>query len=385
MSGVRVVVTACDVISAFGKGIDPLWQGLLHKRSMVGPSARLEAARFKHPPAAECPLVDHRRHESVVWQLCRHLLEGVDPGTIGQDAQVYLATTVGEIGLLERALERGEDCSLSNPSRLLRKVRALLGCEQHPAAVLSAACASGSAALAVAAQHIRLGRTRSAVVVACDSVSEFVTAGFSCLMALDASGARPFDAGRAGLSLGDGAGFMVLMDERLAAEKGCAPLAELAGYGLSDDANHITGPSRDGAGLAEALRQALRTAGTAAGDVACISAHGTGTVYNDAMEMKAFKSIFSAPVPVYGIKGAIGHTLAAAGLIECALAIRVLQERRIPPVAGLQREDETARGWVHRESVPVGRGAALCVNAGFGGINAALCIKGEEDKTKKGE
>jgi 3-oxoacyl-[acyl-carrier-protein] synthase II len=139
----------------------------------------------------------------------------------------------------------------------------------------------------------------------------------------------------------------------------------------------MTGPSRQSEGLILAMTKAIRSAGIEASAVACVSAHGTGTVYNDAMEMRAFRSVFSAPVPVYSLKGGVGHTMGAAGLLELLMALRALQEKNVPPNVNLREADHDAQGWVSDRARPLGPGRfVLMTNAGFSGINSALVVEG---------
>ena len=374
MSG-EVAITAFDMITAYGHGVDISWKSLLDNRSAIGAPKRVSQARFDVAPVAESSLVDQRSTDTAVWQLCRMLLDDSSLRSLPLGTEFFLSTTVGEIELLEQAVDKKTDASTSCLSNLCLKTEQLLGLPQGHGTVVSAACASGSVAVAMAAQRIRLGLAKSALIVACDSVSEFVLAGFNSLMALDKQGARPFDKSRQGLSLGDGVAFMVLMDSTYAQENNISVLAEVAGWGMSDDANHITGPSRDGSGLAGAIEAALKTAEVSAKDIAFVSAHGTGTLYNDAMEMQAFKKIFSDPVALYGIKGAIGHTLGAAGLIEAGVAVHALRQSSIPPTVGLAEPDPEALGWISSQPRAIAGKYALCVNAGFGGINAAICLR----------
>lgn len=223
---------------------------------------------------------------------------------------------------------------------------------------------------------IREGDRDCVLVVACDNVSEFVAAGFYSLMALDGEMARPFDRNRKGLSLGEAGAFMLLMSDRRAAREKRPVLAEIAGWGLTGDANHITGPARDGSGLALALRKALRSAGIPREQVGSISAHGTGTPYNDSMEMKAFKSIFGKhPLPTYSSKGGIGHTMGTAGLADIIVAIRTLQEGLVPPTVNLRDLEDEAEGWVSAESRSCDTSVTVSTNSGFGGINCAVLLK----------
>jgi 3-oxoacyl-[acyl-carrier-protein] synthase II len=145
---------------------------------------------------------------------------------------------------------------------------------------------------------------------------------------------------------------------------------------MTDDANHMTGPSRDSEGLVRAINAALDSAGITTDQVGFISAHGTGTPFNDAMEMRAFHRVFKErKMPVYSIKGGIGHTMGAAGLVEIAIAQRAQREDIVPPTVNLVDADDDAIGWVSDRSHAIGPNSiALVTNAGFGGINTALVL-----------
>jgi 3-oxoacyl-[acyl-carrier-protein] synthase II len=212
--------------------------------------------------------------------------------------------------------------------------------------------------------------------VAADAVSEFVFSGFSALMALDKDQAKPFDQNRSGLSLGEAAGFILLMSQARAKKEKRQVFAQVAGWGLSCDANHMTGPARNASGLIQAITGALKRSNTAISQICCISSHGTVTLYNDAMELLAFKNIFKhKTVPIYSIKGGIGHTLGAAGLVETIMALKVQQEQTIPSTVGLKEIDELAKGWVGPLARKLKHSTILLNNCGFGGINAALILK----------
>ncbi len=251
------------------------------------------------------------------------------------DAKLILATTKGEIDFLEKSILAGSgDPRESTVSKLLAKVVELTGA-RGGGMVVSAACTSSAAAVARAAALIRNGQGDCVLVVACDSVTEFIFAGFSSLMALDKAPARPFDKRRAGLSVGEAAAFALVMSEERARREQRTILGEIAGWGLSDDANHMTGPSRESDGLILAITKALASAEIGSEAIGVIGAHGTGTVYNDAMEMRAFHAVFKEPVPVYSVKGGIGHTMGAAGLVEMIIALRSLREKIVPPTVNM--------------------------------------------------
>jgi 3-oxoacyl-[acyl-carrier-protein] synthase II len=375
VSAVKSVVVAYDMVTPYGWGIGSCWKGLLSGKTAIGRLDRFETKSFLTGKAAVIPGLPNGQDESLVMQMLTPLLTQAS-AVIPRDAFLILATTTGEIEILERyVLDGGPDASGSRLDYFLNKVRHLAHVSV-PGMVVSAACASSSAAIAQAAAMICRGERDCVLVVACDSVSEFVFSGFSSLMALDNNMARPFDRDRAGLSLGEAAGFMLLMSQSRASREKRPIAGEVAGWGLTSDANHMTGPSRDGSGLALAMRKAFRSADISEDTVESVAAHGTGTVYNDSMEMKAFKMVFGTrSVPVYSIKGAIGHTMGAAGLVETIVAFESLKEKVVPPTVNLQKVDDEAKGWVSAEAGTIDNTVTVSTNSGFGGINSALVLK----------
>ncbi len=376
MNGGKGVIVAGNMVTAYGPGTGVCWKGLMSGQTAIRPFDRFDTGLFQSRHAGIVPGLTRDEDGSIVMRMLRMLFKK-NERAIPQDALLLLATTVGEIDYLEQAVLGGREAK-PEESRLvclLGKVEALAGVTP-PGMVVSAACSSSSAAVAQGAAMIQSGERDCVLVVACDSVSEFVFSGFSALFALDPEPAAPFDQNRKGLSAGEAAGFVLLMSEARALKEQWEIQGEIAGWGLSNDASHMTGPSREGLGLARAIEEALKKAEIPSSGVAGISAHGTGTPYNDAMEMKAFKSVFGTrAVPTYSIKGGIGHTMGAAGLIEILIALQSLKEKKVPPTVGLKEVDADARGWVSREACLFEGNSILLTNSGFGGVNAALVLR----------
>ncbi len=369
----NVVIPAGDMVTPYGRGIDACWQGLLSKRCMIQPVLHFTAA-FEGSEAGIIPNLSLEKNDSRVMAMLRPLLNEAGE-SIPNDALCLLATTIGEIEYLEEAvLENKSGAEESCPSRLLKKIETALKLKQA-GIVVSAACSSAGVAISQGAAMIADGEQDAVLVVACDSVSEFLYSGFSSLLALDAKKARPFDQNREGLSIGEATGYLLLMSEERAVREKRKIMGEIAGWEISNDANHMTGPSRDGLALAKAIQISLKKANIDKKSVASISAHGTGTLYNDAMELKAFKSAFENPIPAYSIKGAIGHTMAAAGLVEVLVALKSLDEQKVPATVGVSQIDAEAQGWISGEIQPARGDYALSTNSGFGGVNASLLLK----------
>ena len=372
---VRPVITSCDMFTPYGPGIDACWHGIHAGISTIRRLNRFNTASLQSDCAAIIEDLDYHGSESLVMQMIAVLFAHMSRPLPG-DAKLLVATTKGEIDLLEKLILEGRgDEKEFYASELPGKVSALAGLKDR-GMIISTACASASSAVARAALMISGGSADCVLVVACDSITEFVFAGFSSLMALDKTASRPFDKGRSGLSLGEAAAYALIMSRERAKREGLEIVAEISGWGLSDDANHMTGPSRTSDGMILALERALHSADCSRDDISFISAHGTGTLYNDQMEMRAYRTVFAnGPVPVYSIKGALGHTLGAAGLVETIIAGRALREQNVPPTVNLKDVDADAAGWASPGKQEVCKGRkALVTNAGFSGINTVLVL-----------
>lgn len=369
----QIVVADTEVVTPFGLGLETCWDQLCRGRCTIKPIDRFDVSSFGSSVASTIDGLLYHQGPSLVWQMLTQLSYKAIPS----DAALMLATTTGEVDLLEQTiLEEIEQGPEGQLDVLLKKVRDLFGLRGR-ASIVSSACTSSTTAIGLAAASIESGNEDAVLIVACDAVTEFVCTGFSSLMALDPEGARPFDAERQGLSIGEAAGYMLLMSEDRARRENRSILGYVLGWGLSNDANHMTGPARDGDGLVRAIRLAIKTAEVDLDKIGFICAHGTGTRYNDAMEMQAFKQVFSQPRPTFSIKGAIGHTMGAAGLLEAALTLRALRERTVLPSSRINIIDDDAKGWVVTAQKREDRSVALTTNSGFGGVNAALVLSRE--------
>jgi 3-oxoacyl-[acyl-carrier-protein] synthase II len=368
-----VWITDAVTVTPFGEGLAKLWQALLAAKSAIGPVSRFPVKNY-HAGVASCiENLTTSGNRSMGHVLLQRLLCHLDP--VPQDTLLITATTKSGIDNLER-VRRGHraeprDVMISAMYEEIHRKLNLTG----EGVNISAACASSTVAIAQGAAMIA-SRWADAVLVCCmDLVTEFVFSGFSALQALSAEPCRPFDRNRSGLSLGEGAAALLLMSEERAEQEARSHLATILGWGAANDASHITAPDREGCGLQQAINQAMQMAKCGASDIAGISAHGTGTVYNDLMELKVFNHIFNDhPIPFYSIKGALGHTLGAAGGIEVAVGIRTLSEQTAPPTVGFSTPERGAEERVRPEPVNISGDYLLTTNSGFGGINAAIII-----------
>ena len=368
-----VWITDAVTITPFGEGLAQLWQALLAAKSAIRPVSRFPVKNY-HAGIASCiENLTSSGERSMGHVLLQRLLHHLD--SVPQDTLLITATTKSGIDNLER-VRRGypaepRDVMISAIYEEIHQKLNLTG----EGVNISAACASSTVAIAQGATLIA-SRCADAVLVCCmDLVTEFVFSGFSALQALSAVPCQPFDRDRSGLSLGEGAAALLLMSEERAEQEARPHLATIVGWGAANDASHITAPDREGCGLQQAINQAMQMAECNASDIAGISAHGTGTVYNDLMELKVFNHIFvDYPIPIYSIKGALGHTLGAAGGIEVAVGIQTLSEQTAPPTAGFSNPERGAEERVMPEPVNISGDYLLTTNSGFGGINAAIIL-----------
>jgi 3-oxoacyl-[acyl-carrier-protein] synthase II len=373
----EVCICQASVLTALGPDLESLWRGVLAGKSAIRPIERFETGRYLSGSAAWIEGLPEASQRSLLYPLLERLLDGF--GSVPADASLIAASTKGCVDSMERYLrDASSDLADLPMATLLEWIGARFGLSDAGVNI-NAACASSTIAVGRAASLIASGRSQVALVVCMDLVSEFVFSGFSALQALSVEQCRPFDRNRNGLSLGEGGAALLLMSRERARREERPVLGVVAGWGAANDATHITAPARDGCGLIQSVRQALSRAAIGAEEISAISAHGTATVYNDQMELTAFRNLFGGRLlPMHSIKGAIGHTLGAAGGIEAVLGLKCLVARTLPPTVGLLEPEEAAKGFVSRSAQPIEGRYLLSTNSGFGGVNAALILRREE-------
>ncbi len=265
-------------------------------------------------------------------------------------------------GALPASLHYGHTHNTYSVARYVRAALGLAG----PAYVVSTACSSSAKVFASAQRMIEAGIVDAAVVGGVDSLCMTTLYGFKSLELMSADICRPWDAQRAGLSLGEGAAFALLeRDPQHVA-------AWLLGAGESSDGHHMSSPHPEGAGAAAAMRGALAAASLAPGEVDYLNLHGTGTAGNDAAEARAVHDVFGDALPASSTKGFTGHTLGAAGGVEAAIAILALQHGFMPAGLNLQQQDPALPTNYLRELRREPLSVVASNSFGFGGSNACL-------------
>ena len=413
MTAPKVAIAAGGAVTALGLGLELLEQavlgnatGLRHCPHLEGKGYQSSVCGFvpddvwrqlrEHDPAhADAPaflLADAALREAQLkLRNCRRESDSgfLDAQTGGCERNslhaipssrrgLVLSTTKADITALERAFHQ-QPCSVTAQRHLFPALLAADLAATHniagPVQCVSIACISGLLAIQQGALLIQEDKADLVFVVGVDLLSDFVLSGFTTLKSMEQAGCRPFDANRKGLSLGEGSGAVALMRREALASSALV----VAGWGSSNDANHLTGPSRDGSGLALAMKRALKKAGVTPNAIDFVHAHGTGTSYNDAMEGMALRSVFGAHVPQFcSSKGLFGHTLGAAGVLETLVCHTAARHQVLPGTPGLQIPDPSVPDSLLRTPRPAASLRCLMkMNAGFGGTNAALIMEWE--------
>ncbi|OGH01504.1 MAG: hypothetical protein A2600_11995 [Candidatus Lambdaproteobacteria bacterium RIFOXYD1_FULL_56_27] len=398
-----VVVTGMGVVSPFGLGRNTFWENLIQGRSAIRPIEVFDAAAYKSSLGAEIPS-GIRNNLSLRNQA----------GSPEEDATfyAYLAAeeALSDAGLGKSELENlgaqaglmvGTLCSSSRNYEILGRkyfqgdlngqtpvsVAPTLVAYQlahladrlgisGPASLSSTACASGTDALGFALDLIRLGRCELVLVGGGDIISEVIHAGFNSVFSITQDCLRPFDKNRSGFAIGEGAAFLVFESYRSAKARGANIYAEVAGYGSSNSASHLTATSKDGSGEARAIFRALADADCLKEQVDYVNAHGTATIHNDRSETLALQSVFEAHSPhlaVSSIKSMIGHCMGAAGALEAVATVLSIHQGVIPPTINFQeREDYCKLDLVTNDARKMQVRSALSNSFGFAGNNASI-------------
>jgi 3-oxoacyl-[acyl-carrier-protein] synthase II len=247
-----------------------------------------------------------------------------------------------------------------------------------PITIISNACASGSNAIGHAWELIRSGRHQRVLAGGYDALSQLVFAGFDALQTLSPTLCRPFDAGRDGLAIGEGAAMLTLETLDHARHRGADILGEVIGYGATIDQHHLTQPHPQGDAALAAMTLACQSARVTAADIDYLNAHGTGTPLNDSAEALAIRRWAgprTATLPVSSTKASIGHLLGGAGAVEAVVCLMALREQWLPPETALETPDPACGFPIVRTPQDSKVNTVLSNSFGFGGVNASLILR----------
>lgn len=407
----RVVVTGLGVISCIGKDVPTFWNSLIEGKSGIGTIESFDATGLTAQIAGEVKdfVFDAKlgkrmaRFTQFAISATREAMEmaGLLPGSggSGEINPERIGTAVGTgIGGFEVLVEQhrkflekgpGKYHPLTVPIIISNMAAANVSIQfrlQGPNINISTACATGNHNIGAALDMIRLGRADVMIAGGTEStMTAFALDGYGQLRALstrndDPTGAsRPFSASRDGFVLAEGAGILVLESLAHAKQRGAEILAEVAGYGATSDAYHLTAPEPEARGAAQAMRAALDDAGLKTEDVGYINAHGTSTPLNDALETRAIKTVFgdyAAKLPVSSIKSMLGHSLGAAAGLEAVACVLVIGGNVLPPTINLHDPDpELDLDFVPNQAREHAVDVVLSNSFAFGGHNASVVFR----------
>ena len=409
----RVVVTGLGAITPIGNDVASFWQGLKDKKVGIAPITYFDTTDYKAKLAGEVKDFDPKKYMDP--KAARRMepfsqyavaaageaiaqagldMEKEDPFRVGTS----IGSGIGSLQAMEREhkkmLEKGPNrvnpllvpMMISNMA--VGNVAMHYGLKGKSINVVTA-CATGTNSIGEAFRSIQYGEADVMVAGGTESaITPLGMAGFAALTALSTNddpetASRPFDKDRDGFVMGEGAGIVVLESLEHAQKRGAKILAEVVGYGGSNDAFHITSPAEDGSGAAYAMEMALKDAGIAPEKIDYINAHGTSTHHNDLFETMAVKKALgdhAYKVKINSTKSMIGHLLGAAGGVEFIACVKSIEDGFVHATAGLKEAGEGCDlDYTMVEGVPMDIHYALTNSLGFGGVNASLVIKKFED------
>ncbi|MEO8755614.1 MAG: beta-ketoacyl-ACP synthase II [Casimicrobiaceae bacterium] len=410
MSRRRVVVTGLGIISPVGIGVAAAWANILAGHSGIARITRFDPSTFPSQIAGEVKGFDvtqylsgkeARRYDTFIHFGLVATIEavrdaGLDNYTGDKErAGVCIGSGIGGLPMIEethRAFTEGGLRKISPffvPGSIINMISGLVSIHygyKGPNLGTVSACSTANHSLGEAARLIEYGDADIMIAGGSEStVSPLGVGGFCASRALStrnddpATASRPWDAGRDGFVLGEGAGILVLEDLEHAKARGARIYCELAGYGMSADAHHITAPPEDGDGARRSMLNALRNGGMQTTDIDYINAHGTSTPLGDLAECVAVKRAFGGHAPklaVSSTKSMTGHLLGAAGGIEAVFTVLALRDQIAPPTANLVNVDpQCDLDFVPLAARKMKIGGALSNSFGFGGTNATLAFR----------
>ncbi len=401
---ISVGITGCGQISAAGWDLEEFWRNMISETCFIQPLEGFSCPGVEHMVGGEVthpltPLLDAgTQQQGHIGRCSKFALIAAslalrDASLYGasallRKAGIIIGTTMGEeleVGRFnERRIEIGDDgideafLIQTDNHRIATRVASQHGL-QGPVFLIPSACSSGNAAIAMACELISSGTADIILAGGSDTFTRASYAGFWQLGALSKSTCRPFDKNRDGVTFGEGAGIVVLENMKHAQERGARIYAEIAGYGLSNDAYHITAPEPKGEGFARAMQNALTSCKIDKEEVDYICAHGTGTPYNDLAETLAVKTVFGShayKLAISSIKSKIGHCNGAASAIETIACALGLQNQSVPPTLGLVDPDpECDLDYIMEKGRQMRVRTCLNMAGGFGGNNVCLVLK----------
>ena len=406
----RVVVTGVGLVCALGIGTDEVWKKLIAGANGVRPITQFDPSGFDCRIAAEIPDFDPlnwiaKKELKKMGRFIQVAVAAADfalrqagleiAPAIADSVGVYVASGIGGFDIIEREHSKlieggpGRISPFFIPAAIVNLASGVISIRYGARGPNSATATACSASAHAVGDSFRIIERGDAEVMICGGTEAAITpmgiGGFAAMKALSTRNeqpqcaSRPFDAERDGFVVGEGAGILILESLEYAQKRNAQIIAELVGYGMAGDANHITQPAEDGNGAYRVMCAAIRDAGIEAEQVGYVNAHGTSTPLGDAIETLALKRVFgehAKKLPVSSTKSMTGHLLGGAGGLEAGISVLALRDQKVPPTINYARPDPACDlDYVPNRARAVNFEYALSNSFGFGGTNAALLFK----------
>lgn len=372
MTYTAVYISGAGIISPLGSGLAATERALRDNRSALKILTHFPLLEGTSLPVGQVEGLDNSPFLPRTHRLAHRAATQAMAGCSHPPDAIIIGTTTGGIEITEQLLRKKEQDKDLYRYHGLNTVAQYIAREVNctgPAIAVSTACSSGTVAIAIGLSMIRSGKAKTVLVGGVDSLCRLTYFGFHALQLVDREGSKPLDENRQGMAVAEGAGMLLLTSTKPA-----GPYAELLGAGLSCDAHHAAAPHPEGQGAFMAMQRALADAGLQPEDISYINLHGTGTPDNDLAEAKAVRRLFPRPPPLSSIKGASGHSLAAAGGMEAVVSVIAVCQGLMPANTGLEKVDP-ALGLTPLTRPTEGPVKAVLSNSfGFGGNNGTLVI-----------
>ncbi len=406
----RVVVTGVGMITPVGMDTEATWEGLINGKSGIGPLTFFEDKDFPTQIAGEIPGFEAAKYieQKEIKKMDRFIHLAIAASQMAMDDSglkttpenadrvgVIVSAGIGGLPAIERYykayLEKGyrKISPFMIPMLIINEAAGQISIRfgaKGPNSAAVTACATGTHCIGDAFKMIQRGDADAMIAGGTEScICPIGMGGFCAMKALSTRNdepqraSRPFDAQRDGFVMGEGAGVVILEELEFAQKRGARIYAEVAGYGLSGDAYHLTTPAPNGEGAARCISMAVKDAGIAPAEMGYINAHGTSTKYNDEYETMAVKTVFgdhAYKIPMSSTKSMTGHLLGAAGGVEAVITVLAMERGVLPPTINLENPDpECDLDYVPNTARKAAVEVAMSNSFGFGGTNASLIFK----------
>lgn len=406
----RVVVTGIGMITPVGLDTETSWKGLISGTSGIGPITQFDDKAIPTQIAGEIHGFDPEKYiePKEIKKMDRFIHFAIAASQMAMDDSglkitpenadrigVIVSAGMGGLPAIERVHDAYRDKGYRRitpffiPMTIINEAAGIVSMRfgaKGPNLSIVSACATGTHSIGEAFKTIQRGDADAMIAGGCEScICPLGVGGFNAMKALSTRNdepqraSRPFDADRDGFIMGEGSGVVVLEDLESAVKRGARIYVEIAGYGASGDAYHITAPAPNGEGAARCMKMAINDAGLAAADMGYINAHGTSTKFGDELETTAIKTVFgdhAYKIPVSSTKSMTGHLLGAAGGVEAVISVLALDRGILPPTINLENPDpECDLDYIPHTARKAQVDVAMSNSFGFGGTNACLVFR----------